>query len=144
MNFEQGRQFKPDRRRFYEQLLETIRGFGFEVASAVTNEDWGNIELSIPEFTRYDVEQIQSSDVLIVASGEGLSRDIYLEIGLAVSTGVPVVVLIPTNTPQTFMLQGLAELGLVHVHTWNSESEAHEILNQVMLRVVGELQINGD
>jgi hypothetical protein len=120
--------FRPERRRFFESLVDALEDLGWDVSSAGTNENWGAVKLTPVEFTRYDIEAIAAADCLVIVTNERLNRDMYLELGLAVARQIPVVVLIPASTKLTYMGLGLEQLGLLAVHRYDSEAEAPAIL----------------
>ncbi|MEQ9411559.1 MAG: hypothetical protein RIK87_27845 [Fuerstiella sp.] len=124
--------FRDDRREFYAGMIRAMEAHQIEVVSAVLNEDWGRVQLPVEEFTRFDVDEILAADLLVVVSSEGLSRDIYLEIGIAVGKGVPVFVFVPQNTRQTYMLQGLRTMNLVRVLDYTDEQQAVSVLDQAL------------
>jgi hypothetical protein len=129
--------FLPDRRSFYETIVETLREEGCIVFSPVTNEDWGSVSLSIREFTEFDIASILNSSALIVVASERIGRDIYLEIGIALGHRIPVGVFVPSSERSrfTYMLDGLLELGLVHVETYEQEIHAPAQVREFVQRV---------
>ena len=134
VNFTEDRVFKADRKEFYSSVISAITSCGYEVVSAVLNENWGRIVLPVKEFTRFDHDEIVSSAALIVVSSEGLSRDIYLEIGIAVGRGIPVFIFVSTETRQTYMLQGLHQLCKVQVDCYANELHAPELIRSTLIR----------
>ena len=107
--------FKEEERAFYAGVLETFAQRGIVVHSAILNEDWGRRKLPVRAFTEYDVRAIANSDALVVVTRERLTRDIMLEIGLAVGDHKWVVLALPRETWATHMLEGMAELDLVKI-----------------------------
>jgi hypothetical protein len=132
VNFDDNHVFREDRRLFYSACLDAIWSAGYEVKSPVINEDWGHIQLSVEEFVKYDHDAIVESDLLIVVSSERLSRDIYLEIGLAVGREIPVIVFVLSGTRRTFMLQGLQHDDKIRVVEYSTEAEAPSLIRATL------------
>src|SRR5207244_1555711 len=115
-------EFLADRRAYIEGIIESLRSLGAEVASAVLNEDWGHRPLTPPVFTAYDIEAIRDCDLLVVVVPERVSRDIYLEIGLAVAWAHAVWIFAAATTRWTYMVEGMREIGHVHLVRYEAES----------------------
>jgi nucleoside 2-deoxyribosyltransferase len=128
--------FRPERRAFFESFVHVLEELGLEVLSAGTNEDWGAVKLTPPEFTAYDVDSIARADLLVVVTNERLNRDMYLETGLALARGIPAVFVIPASTKLTYMGIGLEELGAIEVHRYDAEANAPGLLRAALQRVL--------
>lgn len=126
--------FRPERREFFEGIVDAIQDMGVEVLSAGTNEDWGAIKLSPSEFTRYDLDSIAGADALVVITNERLNRDMYLETGLAVSRGIPVIFVVPASTKLTFMALGMEKLDVIEVHRYDSDADAPQQVRDALRR----------
>jgi hypothetical protein len=135
--------FLPDRRYFYETIVETLKGEGCIVFSPVTNEDWGSVSLSIREFTEFDIASILNSSALIVVASERIGRDIYLEIGIALGHRIPVGVFVLSSERSrfTYKLDGLLELGLIHVDTYEQEIHALAQVRQFVQQIRDHITI---
>lgn len=133
--------FKPDRKRFYMRAIEALRRKGWAVLCPCINEDWGRIKLAPEAFTEFDVESIQRSDCLVAVSSEGLSRDMYLEIGIACGLGKPVAVVVQKDASPTFvkdksvtyMLLGLESLRSVRIVYYSGESDLEDVISALEL-----------
>jgi hypothetical protein len=132
VNFDETGKFKLDRRKFYGDIISFLQQ-SHEVYSAPTNENWGEIKLATVEFTKYDIESIEQCDCMIVVCSERLSRDIYLEIGIALGLNKPVYMIIPEQTPVTYMILGSVLLGKLEIFRYQEESEALSIVKQIAL-----------
>lgn len=119
--------FKKDRKDFYGRIISYLQE-KHEVFSAPTNEDWGGIKLDTVDFTQYDIESIENSDCMVVVSSERVSRDIYLEIGIALGLKKMVYMLVPEETPLTYMILGSVSLGKIKLVRYKNESEVLEIV----------------
>jgi nucleoside 2-deoxyribosyltransferase len=132
--------FRAERRRFLESFVTVLEDRQFEVASAGTNERWGEIKLTSAQFTRYDIDAIAKADCLVIVTNERLNHDMYLELGLAAAREIPIVAIVAASTPLTFMAEAMEELGLIKVCRYDSESEASALLDAAMKEVIEELE----
>ena len=124
--------FRPEKRAFYENVINAIKDLQFEVECAALNEDWGRIKLPTVQFTEYDVEAINRSDFLILVTSERLTRDMYLEIGIAIGLNLPVFLFIPASAHLTFMMEGLEEMAKVKVVKYDAESEVPRLIQEIV------------
>ena len=131
--------FRPERRQFFEGIVHAIHSTSVHVLSAGTNEDWGAIRLSPSEFTRYDLDSIATADALVVVTNERLNRDMYLETGLALGRGIPVIFVIPASTHLTFMALGMEKLGVIEVHRYDADADAAQLVGEALARRLGQL-----
>ena len=131
-NFDDSGMFREDRRRFYASIIDAIGRTTLSVISPVLNEQWGAVKLDVTDFTSYDVDSIRSADCLVVAATEKLSRDIYLEIGLAVGMRKPVFCFIHEDVWTTYMLNGFSELDLVSLYRYSDEAQAPTLVFDVL------------
>lgn len=123
--------FRPERRIYYETIIGSIIAKGLDVACAALNEEWGALKLPRNSWASWDLEAIDNSDALLVLSTTRISSDIYLEVGLAVSSGKRVDLVLPWEVKGTYMLQGLAELGHLAIHHFDSEEESFELVGGI-------------
>jgi len=126
--------FRPERRSFFESFVRVLRDLGLDVMSAGTNEDWGALQLKPSEFTRYDLDAIAKAEALVVVTNERLNRDMYLETGLAVARGIPVIFVVASSTKLTYMGLGLEELGVIHVTRYDADADAPRLLREALIR----------
>jgi nucleoside 2-deoxyribosyltransferase len=127
--------FRPERRAFFSELVAVIENAGYEVLSAGTNERWGEVKLMPVEFTEFDVEAILRADLFVMVTNERLNRDMYLELGVAVARGIPIVALMAASTKLTYMGMGLTELNRMKVARYDSDAEAPELLAKLLAEV---------
>jgi len=128
--------FRPEKRKFYQGVIDSIASLGLEVESAALNEDWGRIKLPPIEFTAYDVEAIERSDILIVVTSERLTRDMYLEVGWALALEQPVLFFIAASTNVTFMIEGLRELDRVTVVRYDAEADVTHLIQDSLYPLI--------
>ncbi len=129
--------FRDDRRLYIEGIIQSLRTLGAEVASAVLNEDWGKRPLTPPVFTAYDIQAIRDCDLLVVVVPERVSRDIYLEIGLAVAWGHPVWIFAAQTTRWTYMVEGMRDIGHVHLVRYEAEAQVPELIATTLANMIG-------
>lgn len=127
--------FRPERRAFFSALVDVIEDAGYEVLSAGTNERWGEVKLMPVEFTEFDVEAILRADVFVMVTNERLNRDMYLELGVAVARGIPIVAVMAASTKLTYMGMGLTELNRMRVERFDADAEAPEMLAKLLAEV---------
>ena len=127
--------FRPERKAFFGGVVDRIIEAGFAVLSAGTNEQWGAVKLKPIEFTKYDIDSLMVCDALIVVTNERLNRDMYLETGIAVARGIPILFFIPASTKLTYMGIGLEELGIAKVFRFDSDAEGLALVNTEILRL---------
>jgi nucleoside 2-deoxyribosyltransferase len=128
-------EFRTERRLFFSAFITVLHECGVEVMSAATHESWGRVKLTPREFTAYDVESLLKADALIVVTNERLNRDMYLELGLAVARGIPVILIIAASTRLTYMALGMEELGMIEVHRYDADADAPNLLRDAMARL---------
>lgn len=134
-NLDSAGRFRPERKEFFKAFADELALAGFEVLSAGTNEDWGNIKLATAEFTKYDVDSLMVADLLVVVTNERLNRDIYLELGIALGRQLPVIVVMAASTKLTFMGLGLEELGTIEVRRFDSDQEALPLMRSALEKI---------
>ena len=127
--------FRPARKVFYESIIETLENLGLEVACAALNEDWGKIKLPPVEFTDYDLRAIMQSELLVLVTSERLTRDMYLEIGMAIAVNLPIFLFIPASTHVTFMLEGLTELKKVKIKRYDAEADVPNLIQNSLCKI---------
>ena len=131
-NLDDEGRFKPCERSFYEGFFQSLVAVGISVESAALNEDWGRIKLQVSAFTAFDVRSIQAADGLVAVTRHRLTRDIMLELGIAVGLSKPVVVALPESSWSTQMLDGLEILGKLHLLRYGvAEAQGREIGRKV-------------
>gem|GEM_PF-5891423 len=124
-------EFRPDRKNFYSKIIDYLQSKGYTIYSAGTNENWGKVKLSVEEFTDYDIKSISNCDILLVVSSENLSRDIYLEIGLAVGQNKKVRIIAKIDSNITYMLEGLKISEMIELYEYENENDAMKILENL-------------
>jgi len=124
--------FRPEKRRFYESVIDSFASLGLKVESAALNENWGKIKLPPVKFTAYDIEAIERSDILAVVTSERLTRDMYLEVGWALALRQPVLFFIAASTNVTFMIEGLRELDRVTVVRYDAEADVPQLVKDAL------------
>lgn len=132
--------FRPERREFYENVIIGLKALQLDVECAALNEDWGRIKLPPVQFTNFDVKAIERSDLLVLVTSERLTRDMYLEIGMATALKLPVFLFIPASTHLTFMMEGLKEIGKVEVVRYDAESEVPKLIQDTLCRDLTSLE----
>ena len=50
-------------------------------------EDWGKLVLTADEFSRNDIQAIEGSEAIILVTTTRLTRDMFLELGVALGAG---------------------------------------------------------
>ena len=113
-NLDENGVFREPERLFFQDILDILAENNVKVLSAVINEDWGRRKLSVLAFTEYDVASIALADALVVVTRDRLTRDIMLEVGIAIGQRKSVIVVLPQEAWTTHMLDGLADLGTIH------------------------------
>lgn len=131
-NLDSRGEFRPERKAFFSAMVDVLVAQGIDVMSAGTNEQWGKVKLEPVQFTEYDVQSLMAVDLLVVVTNERLNRDMYLEIGIAVARGIPIILIAPASTKHTFMGLGLVELGLLLEFRFDAEQEAPEMLKKAL------------
>lgn len=128
--------YYPDKRRLIENSIEAIQSLGIEVECAALNEDFGRVKLTPVEFTAYDIDAISRSTVFILVATNRVSRDMYLETGLAWAKGIPVCFFVPKDAWLTYMILGMEEMSKLRVFRFESESEIPDMIRREVPFVV--------
>ena len=127
--------FRRDKRVFYQRAHAALSMAGLHVESAAINENYGQIQLEPPVYAKYDVDAIERCDMLLVGTTSTLSPDIYLEIGYALGSSVPVGLVHPERGRTTGMLRGLIEAGLLEREHIATDEDLHLGLVRIALRL---------
>jgi hypothetical protein len=128
--------FRPERESAYGAVFGELANYDMFVESAALHEDWGRIEISPEEFTRYDFEALQRADALLAVTCTALTRDIYLELGFAAARGLRLLIVVPSRCRITYMITGLVDRGQAIVRRFESESQLAEIVNEEMPKLL--------
>lgn len=104
------RNFDPEARRFFESYFVALRANGMEPSAAVLMEDWGKTTLPSVEFTANDLHAIEAADAIVLITRTRLTRDMFLELGIALGLGQCGVIILPRDAWETELCRGLEEL----------------------------------
>jgi nucleoside 2-deoxyribosyltransferase len=123
--------YRPEKQQFLSSVISSLQSLGIVVECAALNEDYGRIKLEPREFTQYDVDAIKRSDMLILVTSERITRDMYLEVGIAYALELPVFMFIPASAYRrhvTYMILGFEEQGSVKLYPYDSEAEVPKLI----------------
>ncbi|MGE0824310.1 MAG: hypothetical protein AB7G75_23695 [Candidatus Binatia bacterium] len=109
------RNFDAEARRFFERYFEALRENGVEPEAGVLMEDWGQEIPPRIEFTANDLRAIESAEAIVLITRTKLTRDMFLELGIALGLGQRGVIILPHDAWGTEMLLGLDELKRVSI-----------------------------
>jgi hypothetical protein len=125
-------EFRPSRKALVRRVITTLRDLEFEVMCAAVNEDYGAVDISPSEFTRYDVESLETADAFILMTTERLTRDMYLETGIALARDIPIFFFVPASTRVTYMIHGLVDMNRISITQYDAESELPDLIRAVI------------
>ena len=109
------RNFDSEAKRFFESYFEALRTNGVEPVAAVLMEDWGKTIFPRIEFTTNDMRAIESAEAIVLITRTKLTRDMFLELGIALGLGRRGVIILPHDAWGTEMLFGLEQLRRVSI-----------------------------
>ncbi len=95
-----------DYRRYLESIERVLRKCGCE--TFIPHRDingWGESELTAKAVAKLCTAHVFSSDLLVAIPGSSFGT--HYEVGIAVGYGIPVVLLLPSNEPSSFIVDGL-------------------------------------
>jgi hypothetical protein len=127
--------YKPEKELFAQNVVSTLESKNLVVKCAAVNEDYGRIKLKPIDFTQYDVQSIEKSDIFVLIASDRISRDMYLEVGIAFSLKIPILFFISHETyrrSMSFMLLAFEEMKHIKVFCYNSESEISYLIDQAL------------
>ena len=134
--------YRPERRAFVAGAIDALLELKIEVECAALHEDYGRIKLEPVEFTSYDVEAIERSNLLVLVTSERLTRDMYLEVGIAFALGLPIYLFIPASAYRrhiTYMILGFESKGKVKVYQYDSETEVPGLIRDALQDFSGQV-----
>lgn len=125
--------YRPEKEQFLSAVIEAIQHLGIEVHCAATNEDYGRIKLEPEEFTRYDVDSIRNSELFLLVTSERVTRDMYLELGIAYAKSIPIFLFVPASAYRrhvTYMLLGFEAAGEISITSFDSEGDVPGLVQE--------------
>jgi hypothetical protein len=123
--------YRPEKKVFVSDAIQALHDLGLKVECAALNEDYGEISLEPIEFTGYDVEAICESDIFVLVTSERISRDMYLEIGIAFALGLPIYLFISASAYRrhvTYMVLAFEEMGKVNIFPYDAETQVPTLI----------------
>lgn len=125
-------EYRPRRKELVRDVIRELQDMNFKVRCAAINEDYGATQLEPNEFTRYDVKSILESDIFVLITTERLTRDMYLETGIALGEGIPVFFIVPASARVTYMIHGLVDMGDIVVEEYDSEGNIAGVVRETV------------
>lgn len=123
-------EFRPSRKALVRDVIETLRDLEFDVMCAAVNEDYGAADISPSEFTRYDVESLEEADAFVLMTTERLTRDMYLETGIALARNIPIFFFVPASARVTYMIHGLVDMDRISITQYDAESQLPDLVRE--------------
>lgn len=125
-------EFRPSRKALVRGVIKSLRDLEYEVMCAAVNEDYGAVDISPREFTRYDVESLEKADLFVLMTTERLTRDMYLETGIALGRNIPIFFFVPASTRVTYMIHGLVDMNQITITQYDAEAELPNLVSKVL------------